>query len=663
MTTCHLIADLNFTLLSNIYSNYFIYTRWKLIAVSTGKYFNVNNNTVFAVRDTHWCISNLSCLFAKDSSQKSFLGCKLCFTLRCNFADKNIAWMNLSTDTDNTVFVKVTKSILTNVRNISCYFFRTEFCITSLYLMLNNVDWGINVVSYNLFINKNSILIVITFPCHKADKGILTKWNFTVAGCRTVCNNLSVLNFLVKRNDRTLINACSLVRTLELNKLILVNFTRLNCNFNSVGIDCSNSTATLSNNNYTGVVSCFIFHTRSYNRSNCLKKRYSLTLHVSTHKCTVGVIVFKERNHCCSNWNYHLRRYVHIIYSFRRKGKELITATASNSCVCKSAVFIKRFVSLSYNVIILNIGSHINNLVGYNACFLINLAVWSFDKAIFIKTAVTSKIRDKTDIRAFRCLYRTHTAVVGIVYVTNFETCTVSWKTAGTESRKSSLMSKLCKRIVLVHKLRKRRWTEELFNCGNYRTNIDKSLRCDSTVVILSLKSHTLTNNSFHSCKTDSELILKKFADSSDSTVTKVVDIVGSTYAVCKVNKIRHACKNIICCNMLWNKVVCSSFNFFFKSINVVAALFKNFGKNSIWYHFVNTKLFAVEINVFVNINHTVRYDFYFLAVCIYKCNHNACIFNFNSSFFADFLACICKKFTLWWDDRLSKNSVLKSIT
>ena len=62
----------------------------------------------------------------------------------------------------------------------------------------------------------------------------------------------------------------------------------------------------------------------------------------------------------------------------------------------------------------------------------------------------------------------------------------------------------------------------------------------------------------------------------------------------------------------------------------------------------MNAKFFAVKINILVNINHTVRYDFNFLTVCIDICNHNTCIFDFNSSFFADFFACICKEFTFF---------------
>ncbi len=89
VTARHLIADLNFSLLSNINSDYFINTRVKLITVCTGKYLNINNDTVFTVRNTHGSISYFPCFFTEDCTKQSFFSCKLCFTLRCYLTNKD----------------------------------------------------------------------------------------------------------------------------------------------------------------------------------------------------------------------------------------------------------------------------------------------------------------------------------------------------------------------------------------------------------------------------------------------------------------------------------------------------------------------------------------------------------------------------------------------
>ena len=175
MAACHLIAGLNFSLLCDIYANNFVYARIELIAVLSCECFNINNNTVFTVRYLHRSVTNFASLLAEDCTEESFLRCKLGFALRCNLTYKNIARTDLGTYTDNTVLVKVFKSVIADIRNISCDFLGTELCITSLNLVLYNVDRGIYIVANDFFINKNSVLVVVTLPSHKADESVFTE--------------------------------------------------------------------------------------------------------------------------------------------------------------------------------------------------------------------------------------------------------------------------------------------------------------------------------------------------------------------------------------------------------------------------------------------------------------------------------------------------------
>ncbi len=92
----------------------------------------------------------------------------------------------------------------------------------------------------------------------------------------------------------------------------------------------------------------------------------------------------------------------------------------------KLAVLCKRLVRLSDNVIILNVGSHVNYFVCNYARLLVNFTVRCFDKAVFVDSCESCEVGDKTDIRAFRSLDRTHSAVMAVVYVSNFESCTVT---------------------------------------------------------------------------------------------------------------------------------------------------------------------------------------------------------------------------------------------
>ena len=107
MTACHLIADGNLTFLSDVAAYYFINAGAELVAVFSCKHFDVYYYTVFAVRYAKGSIANLSCLFAEYCAEKSLLGGKLRLALRRYLTDKYIARVNLGTDTDYAVFVKV----------------------------------------------------------------------------------------------------------------------------------------------------------------------------------------------------------------------------------------------------------------------------------------------------------------------------------------------------------------------------------------------------------------------------------------------------------------------------------------------------------------------------------------------------------------------------
>ena len=132
MTTSHFITNRNLSLLCDIASDNLIYTWLKLIfTIFSCEYLNIDNDTVFTMRNSKGSISDLTSLLTEDCSEKSFFCCKLCFTLWCNLTDKNIACVNLCTDMDNTTLVEVFKHIVADIRNISCNFLSTKLSITS----------------------------------------------------------------------------------------------------------------------------------------------------------------------------------------------------------------------------------------------------------------------------------------------------------------------------------------------------------------------------------------------------------------------------------------------------------------------------------------------------------------------------------------------------
>ena len=84
---------------------------------------------------------------------------------------------------------------------------------------------GINIILYQTLRDQDSILVVITFPFHESDQRVLTKCKFTHGSRRTICNNFALFNMIALVDDRTLIVAVRLVRSLELGQDIFICLT------------------------------------------------------------------------------------------------------------------------------------------------------------------------------------------------------------------------------------------------------------------------------------------------------------------------------------------------------------------------------------------------------------------------------------------------------
>ena len=129
-----------------------------------------------------------------------------------------------------------------------------------------------------------------------------------------------------------------------------------------------------------------------------------------------------------------------------------------------------------------------------------------------------------------------------IVNITNLKACTVAVQTTRTQSTQTAFMSKLSKRVNLVHKLRQLARTEELFDRANNRLNRNQILRLNRLGFF---HAHTLFCNTLHTRKSTLELICQKLANRANATITKVVDVVSSFNTDVHLNEILHRLDNI----------------------------------------------------------------------------------------------------------------------
>ena len=157
------------------------------------------------------------------------------------------------------------------------------------------MDGCVNIITYHTLVDKNGVLVVVTFPGHESDEYVLTESKFTVLSGRTIRDNVALLNLFTHSYDRALVDAGALVGSLVLGKVVFMLLTVRGCNYDLVGGNECYLTVFFCYLTYTGVLRCTILHTGTDDRCFRLDERYGLTLHVGTHESTVRVVVSEER--------------------------------------------------------------------------------------------------------------------------------------------------------------------------------------------------------------------------------------------------------------------------------------------------------------------------------------------------------------------------------
>ncbi|CDE13732.1 putative uncharacterized protein [Ruminococcus sp. CAG:330] len=519
--------------------------------------------------------------------------------------------MNLGTNADDTVFVQILQRIIAHVGDISGDLLRSQLGFTALDLQFLDVHRGKDIFSYQTLVQQNGILVVIALPGHEADEGVLAQRDLAVCGCRTVRQHLTLLDPLANADDGALIDAGRLVGTLILLELVLMGLVVV---VHQNDLICGNRidhAVIIRYHADAGVNSCLIFHTGADKRALGLQQRHCLTLHVGTHEGTVCVVVFQERDHGGCHGNYHLRRYIHEVDLIGIDFQNLITVTCCNLGMSKTSLFCQRFVRLRYNIIIFHVGSHVDYLVCDNTGLLVHSPVRRFDEAVLVDAGERCQIGDQTDVRTFRRLDRAHSAVVAVVYVTNFESGTVTGQTAGAQCGQTALVRQLCQRIVLIHELGQRRRAEEFLDGGSHRTDVDQCCRCD-VLCILRLNGHALTDDTLHTGETDAELVLEQLAHRTDTAVAQMVDVVHVAHAIAQVQEVADGGEDIIQNDVLRHQLVCLSADGCLQVVLSGAAL-QNLVQDAEPHLFADAQRCAVEGNVAGNIHHAVTDDLGFL--------------------------------------------------
>ena len=155
-------------------------------------------------------------------------------------------------------------------------------------------------------------------------------------------------------------------------------------------------------------------------------------------RCTVGVIVFKERDQRGRYRNELFRRDIDHIDRVRTGHDEFTALPATDEFFLELAILVENGVRLSNGELTFLDRGMIDNVIRHLA--VINAPVRRLDKAVLVHTCIRGQRVDQADVRSFRRLDRADPAVMGRMHVTHFEARTFARQATRPKRRQTALV-------------------------------------------------------------------------------------------------------------------------------------------------------------------------------------------------------------------------------
>ena len=474
-------------------------------------------------------VTDFSGLLAKDGPQQPLLCSQVGLALRGDLTDQNITGMDLGAHADDAALVQVLQGVVAHVGDVAGDLFRAQLGVAGLGLVFFNMDGGKDVVLDHSLVEQDGVLIVVTFPGHKAHQDVLAQGDLALVGGGAVGNDVALLHPVPQGDDGSLVDAGAVVGPQELDEGILHHIAPVIAHGDAGGGDAGDLAVVLGQHGDLGVDAVLVLHTGGHDGGLGGQQRHGLPLHVCTHQGTVGVVVFQEGDHGRCDGDHHPGRHVDVVHLLPVHFHDLVAVAAGDTLVGQAAVFVHRLRGLTDHVLVLDVGGHILHFVGEEAGGLIHLAVGGLDEAIPVDAGIGGQIGDQADVRTFGRLDGAHTAVVAVVDVSHVEGSAVTGQTTGAQSGHTALVGQLGQGVGLVHELRQGRRAKELFDGRRDRADVDEGLGGNDVQV---LDGHALPDDTLHPAKADAELVLQQLAHAAQAAVAQVVDVVGGAHAV-----------------------------------------------------------------------------------------------------------------------------------
>ena len=221
---------------------------------------------------------------------------------------------------------------------------------------------GVVIVANQLLADENGVFKVVAAPRQERHENVSAESELAMIGARSVREDVTLLHAVARADQRLLIDASVLVRSLEFRQQVNVRtdfaaehagLVGLDAHDDALGVHLIHDAVAAADDDRARITRRHTLHAGANERSLALDKRHSLALHVRAHQRAVRVVVLEERDEARGHGDELLRRDVNVIHFVAALQNEVAGLPAIDEFSGDAQLFIERGVSLRNDVTIL----------------------------------------------------------------------------------------------------------------------------------------------------------------------------------------------------------------------------------------------------------------------------------------------------------------------
>ena len=249
-----------------------------------------------------------------------------------------------------------------------------------------------DIFTNHTFVEHDGIFVVITLPRHVGNEKVAAKCQLTILRSVTLGEDIACLHALAFVAYWPKVYRHILIGTTELGDAILLKgwleadkfffFRTIIQDADSSGVNVFYDTVCFRSYHRAGVFTHLFFNAGTNNRCLVVKQWNSLTHHVRTHECTVGIIMLQERDKGCCNRSNLLGSNVHIVHLGWGNNRIICILTTFDNRTNERTIISQGCISLTDNLLFFILCSQVFHMVKIQVCNSVdNLTVWRLNKA------------------------------------------------------------------------------------------------------------------------------------------------------------------------------------------------------------------------------------------------------------------------------------------